>query len=74
MLFPILETICMVLVEKFVNFLQAFYFERNHHGDLYNHKYLIKMRREKVDNTEGGPFKRNWKQGLLSKQIIICNV
>ena len=30
-------------------------------------------RREQRDKTEGGPIGRNWKQGLLSKQIIIYN-
>ena len=39
-LFLILKTTCVVFLETFVNFLQAcrgFHFERNHHGDLYDH-------------------------------------
>ena len=39
----ILKTTCVVFLETFPNFLQAyrgFQFERNHHGDLYDHQCL----------------------------------
>jgi len=34
---------------------------------------VLEKRGDKEDNTEGGLVKRNWKQGLSSKQIIIYN-
>ena len=40
MLSLILKTTCVLFLETFLNFLQAyrgFQFERNHHGDLYDH-------------------------------------
>ena len=46
MLSLILKTTCVVFLETFLIFLQAyrgFQFKRNHHGDLYNH-YCLKSK------------------------------
>ena len=46
MLSLILKTTCLVFLETFLNYLQAyrgFQFERNHHGDLYDH-YCLKSK------------------------------
>ena len=43
-----LKTTCVVFLETFVNFLQAyvgFHFERNHDGDLYDY-YCLKSKSE----------------------------
>ena len=43
MLSLILKISCVVFLETFLNFLQAyrgFQFEKNHHGDLYDHSCL----------------------------------